>query len=229
MNSVVIVAAGSGTRMGPGIDKLFLELAGRPVIAHTWARFDAAADVDEIVLVVRAGLEAAFAELAAQYGFRRPFRCVAGGRERQDSVWNGLATIAGDDGLVAIHDGARPCVTSALITAVFAAAGVDGAAVAAQRTVDTVKESDGGTWITGHLDRARLWAVQTPQAFRLSVIRRAIAAARERGLQLTDDTAACGLIQQRVRLVPSETPNPKVTSRADLPLIEWQLRTQNPA
>ena len=79
MTSAIIVAAGQGTRMGPGVDKLFLELAGRPVVAHTWQRFNDVADVAEIVLVVRAGQQPAFTDLARRYGFQKPFRLVAGG------------------------------------------------------------------------------------------------------------------------------------------------------
>lgn len=224
MNSAVIVAAGQGKRMGPGVDKLFLEVAGRPVIAHTWARFDAAACVDEIVLVVRAGLEATFAELAAACGFTKPHRFVAGGVERQDSVWNGLQALSPASELVAIHDGARPCVSEHLIATTFLAAGEVGAAVAAQRVTDTIKESTDGQVITGHPDRGRLWAVQTPQSFRVEVIRRALAEVRRRGLRVTDDTAACELIGQPVRLVESAEPNPKVTAPADLAFVELRLR-----
>src|ERR1044071_2616273 len=90
MTSAIIVAAGRGTRMGPNIDKLFLEVAGRPVIAHTWKKFDSAACIDEIVLVVRAGMEEAFREMAAKFHFFKPHRFAVGGAERQDSVWNGL-------------------------------------------------------------------------------------------------------------------------------------------
>ena len=82
MNSAIIVAAGQGTRMGPGMDKLFLEVAGRPVAAHTWGNFDKAVGIGEIVLVVREGLEAAFGEMAKSFGFRKPYRIVAGGKER---------------------------------------------------------------------------------------------------------------------------------------------------
>jgi 2-C-methyl-D-erythritol 4-phosphate cytidylyltransferase len=223
MVTAVIVAAGRGTRMGPGVDKLFLEGAGRPVVAHTWARFDAAPAVDEIVLVVRAGLEDTFAELAEELGVRRPWRLAPGGAERQDSVWNGLAAAAPGTEIVAVHDGARPCAADALIAATVAAARDLGAAVAARRVTDTLKESDGGTLVARTVDRGRLWSVQTPQAFRLGVLRRALAAVRERGLHVTDDTAACELIGQPVTLVESAAPNPKVTVPADLPYLEWLL------
>lgn len=224
MNSVVIVAAGRGTRMGPGVDKLFLEAAGRPVVAHTWAALDRAADVHEIILVVRDGHQAHFEELAGGLRPTKPWRLTPGGKERQDSVWNGLQAIRPDAELVAIHDGARPCVTPALVTATFAAARATGAAVAAQRVTDTIKESADGRTIAAHLDRSRLWAVQTPQAFRVEVIRRALAAVRQQGLSVTDDTAACALIHQPVQLVESPGPNPKVTVPSDLPYLELLLR-----
>ncbi len=223
MNSAVIVAAGRGTRMGPGVDKLFLEVAGRPVVAHTWQRFEDAPDVDEIVLVVRGGMEPAFRELAGRYHFRKPHRFVPGGRERQDSVWNGLQAVSADCEIVAIQDGARPCTPAALIAATIQAAKETGAAVAAERITDTVKESDGGNLVAKHLDRSRLWAVQTPQVFRLEVIRQALAAVRDRGLLVTDDTAACELIGQPVRLVESPAPNPKVTTPATLPFVSLFL------
>lgn len=225
MNSAVIVAAGRGTRMGPGIDKIFLEVAGRPVIAHTWAALDAAPCIDEVVLVVRAGMEPAFMEIAGTLPLRKPFRLTVGGAERQDSVWNGLQGVSPDCEVVAIHDGARPCVSAALIEATVGAARQSGAAVAAQRITDTLKESADGVSISRTVDRSRLWSVQTPQAFRVDVIRRAIATARERGLVLTDDTAACELIAQPVQLVEARQPNPKVTVPADLPFIESLLQS----
>jgi 2-C-methyl-D-erythritol 4-phosphate cytidylyltransferase len=209
--------------MGGELDKLFLEVAGQPVIAHTWRRFDACAEIQEIVLVVGQGRSPQFEALAGRLGLRRSFRCVVGGRERQDSVWNGLAALNPATDLVAIQDGARPCTTVELITATLAAAREAGAAVAAQRVSDTVKESADGRQISRHLDRSRLWAVQTPQCFRVDVIRRALSLVRDKGLSVTDDTAACEFIGQPVHLVESATPNPKVTVRGDLAYIELLL------
>jgi len=210
--------------MGPNIHTLFVEVAGLPVVGHTWRRFDGAESIDEIVLVVREGMQDAFEELGRRIQPRKPFRLALGGRERQDSVWNGLLAISPGVEMVAIQDGARPCSTADLITATFAAARQSGAAVAAQRVTDTIKDSDDGATISRHLDRARLWAVQTPQTFRVDVIRRALEAARARGLNLTDDTAACDLIGQPVRLVESGAPNPKATLPGDFAFIEGLLR-----
>ena len=211
--------------MGPGRDKVFLEVAGKPVIAHTWQRFDGVNLIDEIILVVRDGLQSTFIELAKQYQFTKPWRVVAGGQERQDSVWNGLQALSPTTGIVAIQDGARPCTSGALIIATIEGARECGAAVAAQPVTDTIKESADGVFIRLTVDRSRLWAVQTPQSFRVEVIRRALTVAREQGVRLTDDTAACELIGQKVKLVPSAAPNPKVTVPNDLPHLEWLLRS----
>jgi len=228
MTSAVIVAAGKGTRMGPQVDKLFLELNGCPVVAHTWRQFDKAECIDEILLVVRDGMQGAFEALAEQYHFKKSFRLVAGGKERQDSVWNGLEALSPGTEIVAIQDAARPCTSPALIAATVAAAREIGAAVAAQHVTDTIKESRDGKRIERTLDRSRLWAVQTPQTFRVDIIRRALSAVRQQGLLVTDDTAACELIGQPVQLVLSAEPNPKVTRPEDLPLVEALLRSMAP-
>jgi 2-C-methyl-D-erythritol 4-phosphate cytidylyltransferase len=205
--------------MGPGVDKLFLEVAGRPVVAHTWSRFEEAACIDEIVLVVRDGMQSAFDELARRYGFRKAHGYAIGGKERQDSVWSGLQVMDPRAEIVAIQDAARPCTSPQLIEATVAAARETGAAVAAHRVTDTLKESDGGLRVGRTVDRSRLWAVQTPQTFRVEVLRAALAAVRQQGLLVTDDTAACELIGQPVKLVEETTPNPKVTVPSDLLLV----------
>ncbi len=226
MTSAIIVAAGQGTRMGPGVDKLFLEIAGRPLVAHTWHRFDQAPEISEIILVIRAGMEEAFKELARLYPPTKPFALATGGAQRQDSVWNGLSAVSAGCQLVAIQDGARPCTSPQTIRDTIETARKMGAAVAAQRVTDTIKESDGATQIARTIDRSRLWAVQTPQAFRLEVIRQALSTVRAKGLQFTDDTAACEAIGQPVQLVETRWPNPKATSPADLPYLETLLREQ---
>lgn len=226
MVTAIIVAAGRGTRMGPNVDKLFLEVAGRPIVLHTWLRFDSCPAIDHVVLVIRPDLKADFEALTRELPLTKPYTFTAGGGERQDSVWNGLeATPRGTD-IVAIQDGARPCTSHGLITATIAAARKHGAAVAASPVTDTIKESPDGQVINRHLDRSRLWAVQTPQTFRLDVIRRAIEAARAQGRNFTDDTAACEAVGQPVQLVASRGPNPKITVPADLPLVELYLRQE---
>ena len=169
-------------------------------------------------------MQPAFQDLAERYQLRKAFRFALGGAERQDSVWNGLQSLDAGTSLVAIQDGARPCTPEELIEATLKAAQETGAAVAAQRVSDTVKQSDDGRTISRHLDRSRLWAVQTPQSFQVETITRALAAVRQKGLSVTDDTAACELIGQAVRLVEWSRPNPKVTLPSDLPYVELLLR-----
>jgi 2-C-methyl-D-erythritol 4-phosphate cytidylyltransferase len=224
MVSALIVAAGKGTRMGQNIDKIFLEIAGRPVLAHTWHQFEQADDVEEIILVIREGMEDKVREVANRFAFTKTFITVQGGKERQDSVCNGLAALNPASEVVAIQDAARPCTSQALIAATIAAARKVGAAVAAQPVTDTIKESRDGELIERTLDRSRLWAVQTPQAFRVEIIRHALAEVGKRGLLVTDDTAACELIRQPVQLVVGFGPNPKVTRPEDVPYIETLLR-----
>lgn len=223
MISAVIVAAGKGARMGPDIDKLWLPVAGRPIIAHTWSRVDAVPAIEEVIVVVREGMQPEFEKLAKESAFAKPWRLAPGGKERQDSVWNGLQALSPRAEIVAVQDAARPCTSVEVFEATIAAARETGAAVAAQRVTDTVKESADGRTISRHLERSRLWAVQTPQAFRVDVIRRALAEVRAKGLLITDDTAACEWIGQPVRLVESALPNPKATSPADLPYLEMLL------
>jgi 2-C-methyl-D-erythritol 4-phosphate cytidylyltransferase len=224
MTSAIIVAAGKGTRMGPNVDKLFLELNGCPVVAHAWRRFNESPHISEIIMVVRDGMQDTFSDLAQKLGFNKKFRLVPGGKQRQDSVWNGLEALSPDARIVAIQDAARPCTSDALIHATIEAARESGAAVAAQPVTDTIKESADGTFIQRTIDRSHLWAVQTPQTFQVEIIRRALSEVRRQGVPVTDDTAACELIGQAVKLVHLPQPNPKITRPEDLAYVELLLR-----
>jgi 2-C-methyl-D-erythritol 4-phosphate cytidylyltransferase len=223
MICAVIVAAGKGTRMGPNIDKLFLPVAGRPVIAHTWERFDRFPEIAHVVVVVRDSMHGAFEEIAAEIKATKPYTLAIGGKERQNSVWNGLEALPREATIVAIQDGARPCTSNQIIRDTLTAAAEIGAAVAAQKVTDTIKEAASDRTIARNVDRTHLWAVQTPQAFRVEVIRRALSEVFARNLAITDDTAACELIKQPVRLVETTTPNPKVTTPADVRFVEMCL------
>src|SRR4051812_38260320 len=117
MICALIVAAGKGTRMGPGTDKLFLDLNGLPVVGHTWRTFDSAECVEQIVLVVRDGMQSDFEQVAMKLSLKKKFQLVSGEKERQDSVWNGLEALPPKTQIVAIQDAARPCTTAALIAA----------------------------------------------------------------------------------------------------------------
>lgn len=223
MRSGLIVAAGRGTRMGTGTDKLFIELAGKPVLVHAWLKLDQCPLIDEVVLVTREECMARLKSMADLFGIRKPFKLVVGGAQRQNSVWNGLKALSSDSKWVAIQDGARPVTSAELICLVIRAAEEHGAAVAASPVTDTIKETDGHGFIKATLDRERLRSVQTPQAFQVDIIRNALVVAREKGMQLTDDTAACELTGQKVKLIEHPAPNPKVTTLNDLKMIEHLL------
>jgi len=224
MTSAVIVAAGRGARMETGQDKLFLEVAGLPVVGHTWKQFDQHPDINEIIMVIRDDARQRFEKLAKQIELTKEHSYASGGIDRQDSVINGIAAVNGGCNIVAIQDGARPCTSSETITSTILAARKTGAAVASCKVTDTIKLADDQKFIVQNVDRTNLWAVQTPQVFRLKVIREAMAEVRGKNANITDDTAACELIGQSVTLVPSTTQNPKVTTPADLPLVELLLR-----
>jgi 2-C-methyl-D-erythritol 4-phosphate cytidylyltransferase len=149
---------------------------------------------------------------------------VAGGAERQDSVWHGLEALNPDAEIVCIQDGARPCTSFEIISATIHAAKEMGAAVAARPVTDTIKESADGALVSRTLDRAKLWSVQTPQTFRVEIIRHALTLAREKHWHLTDDTAACELTGHPVKLVTGIAPNPKVTVPEDLHYVKLLLQ-----
>jgi len=220
--SIVIVAAGSGSRMGRG-DKMFLDIAGLPLLGHTWRRFDHYSEADEIILVTRDDARPLLEDLAKRINAQKPWHLVAGGAERQDSVWNGVNATAAESEIIAIQDGARPCTPLAATQLAVATARKMGAAVLARRQADTIKRADGEGQIVGTVDRENLWTVQTPQVFRREIILAALVKVRDEGLSITDDTAACEALGQSVKLVECDQPNPKATTPADLPYIESLL------
>jgi len=223
MTTGVIVAAGRGTRMDAKGDKLFLEVNNLPIIGHTWHKFDQHPDIDELVLVIREEALSEFENLASKITPIKPYSFAVGGPERQDSVRNGVRAASENCEVVAIHDGARPCVDPETVSNAISAAKEHGASVAATKIVDTIKLSDGHARISQNIDRTHVWSVQTPQVFKITVILEAMEAVDAQNASVTDDTAACELIGQSVILIESRRPNPKVTTSADLPFIQFLL------
>jgi 2-C-methyl-D-erythritol 4-phosphate cytidylyltransferase len=207
-----------------GRDKQFLPLNGHPLIAFTIARFQQCNAVNEIVLVTQPDRRAEFKELVERYAFSKASRFADGGAERQDSVWNGIQAAAEGTEVVLIHDGARPCITPEAIEKTASTARKFGAAVVATKVTDTIKEAREDKTVIRTVDRSRLWAVQTPQAFRIAWIKEGYAEVRRQGKIVTDDTAAVELIGKPVHLVENTIPNLKLTTPADVALVEWLLR-----
>lgn len=219
--SAIIVAAGNSTRMGT--NKQLLTLGDRPVIAHTLSAFERCESVDEIVLVAREENVEALRAIVTQYGIEKLTAVVAGGAERQDSVANGVAACSDRATHLAIHDGARPLITSAMIAEVIEAAKAGGAAAAAVRVKDTVKVADDRGFIVDTPDRATLWYVQTPQIFEKTLYLDSMEKAQQSGLAVTDDCRLVEAAGYPVKLVEGSYSNIKITTPEDIRIAEEWL------
>ncbi len=225
MIAAIILAAGRGERMGGKVDKAFIGLGPRPIVAYSLLVFESSPEIGAIVLVVRGDRVESTRELCNELGISKLFAIVEGGSLRQDSVRAGLAALPSEAGIVAIHDSARPLVTHELIAATIDSARKTGSGVAARKIVDTIKVVTEGNVATSTLDRSNLWAVETPQTFDTELIRRAYDAVAEAGQTVTDDAGAIEFIGERARLVDSRKPNFKITMPDDLAVAEKLLRT----
>jgi 2-C-methyl-D-erythritol 4-phosphate cytidylyltransferase len=225
MTAAIILAAGRGERMGGKVDKAFIGLGPRPIVAYSLLVFVSSPEIGAIVLVVRGDRVESTRELCNELGISKLFAIVEGGSLRQDSVRAGLAALPSEAGIVAIHDSARPLVTHELISATIDSARKTGSGVAARKIVDTIKVVTEGNVATSTLDRSNLWAVETPQTFDTELIRRAYDAVAEAGQTVTDDAGAIEFIGERARLVDSRKPNFKITVSDDLAVAEKLLRT----
>ena len=210
--------------MTHSVKKPYLKLAHMPILAHTIQRFEQNTAVDAIFVIVD---EADFGECRATvlepYSFTKVQKLVAGGETRQMSVYNGIHALSPDIDFVIVHDGVRPFVTDETIFACLTAADECGAAVAAVPVKDTIKVADENAFIVETPARERLWAVQTPQVFRKSLLKEAHQIARERQLTVTDDAALVEQLGFPVKLVMGSYANLKITTPVDLSVAEVLL------
>lgn len=216
---VVIVAAGSASRMG-GIDKVMAPLAGEPMIVRTVRAFQDCDAVKKIVVVTREDLILPITSLCS--GMSKLKAVVAGGSSRQESVHLGLNALSGEVQLVAVHDGARPLVSWQLIDRVIRAANTYGAAAPAIPVKDTIKVVKGGV-VEQTPDRSNLFAVQTPQVFDFDLLRGALKKVEQEQLQVTDDCSAVEQMGMRVKIVEGDERNLKVTTPIDLKIAQMLL------
>lgn len=215
----VIVAAGSASRMG-GIDKVMAALGGEPMIARTVRAFQQCGAIADIVIVTRPDLIRPISALCAQMDKVR--MVVAGGQSRQESVVLGLNALPKGVELAAVHDGARPLITDAVIDRTVRAANSYGAAAPAVPVKDTIKVVRGGL-VTDTPDRASLQAVQTPQVFDFDLLRGALKKAAEDAAAVTDDCSAVERLGMAVKIVEGDERNLKVTTPMDLKIAEMLL------
>lgn len=221
--TALVAAAGSSTRMGGETSKLLLPLDGVPVLARTLQALELASGVDAIVIASREEDILPFSDLCRTYGITKPVKVVRGGNSREDSVLRAALEADERTELLAVHDGARPLASPALIDAVIEKAAKCNAAAPAIPVKDTIKVAADGQ-VRETLDRSTLVAVQTPQVFEASLLKAALQSALQAGVALTDDCSAVERLGKLVYLVEGSEENIKITTPLDLIVAEAILQ-----
>jgi 2-C-methyl-D-erythritol 4-phosphate cytidylyltransferase len=218
-NTAIIVAGGKGERMKVAVKKQYLVLKGIPVLARTIEIFSQCNAIDAIIVVVPPP-DIAFCqnEILSFISFSKPVTVTGGGRERQDSVYNGLLAIKNPapDDIVIIHDGVRPFITPPEIEKCITAAERYGASIMAVPVSDTLKYSDGKGFIEKTLDRQRVFSAQTPQVFKHSLIYKAHTDALNKKIKATDDASLIELSGKAIHITTGKRTNIKLTTPEDI-------------
>jgi 2-C-methyl-D-erythritol 4-phosphate cytidylyltransferase len=221
---VVIAAAGTGSRMKSRINKQYMLLNSRPILSYSLDVFEKYEAVDEIVIVARPReTEYCEKEIVKKFGYHKVKKVIPGGKQRQDSVWAGLLQLNQDTDYVAVHDGARPLLTSGLLDDLVKEAEEWGAAIPGIYVKDTLKMVDRDGFVGNTLDRSSTVFIQTPQVFRFKEIYQAYAMALEEGFTSTDDAALFEKYIGRVKVVSGNYNNLKITTPEDLIIAEALL------
>jgi 2-C-methyl-D-erythritol 4-phosphate cytidylyltransferase len=231
--TAIIVAAGTGSRMGTQpVPKQLLRIKGVPILTYTLQKFDNASAIDQIVLVTRAEDRGACEELIVEYGVKKIDAIVAGGKERQDSVFHGLLQANPQTEIVLIHDAVRMFVTEDIIIASITSARKYGASVTAVPVKDTIKkvaacrESEDELCVAETLNRKELWQIQTPQTFQYPLILSFHQKARELGVYGTDDAMLAEYFGHPVHIVYGSYRNLKITTPDDLLVAQAFLQDE---
>ncbi|MBD7983677.1 2-C-methyl-D-erythritol 4-phosphate cytidylyltransferase [Sporosarcina sp. Sa2YVA2] len=220
--TVLIPAAGSGSRMGAGFNKLFLELVDKPILIHTLEVFENDPSCEGMILSVKEEERLDISRMIAQFGITKVKMLVEGGAERQQSV---AACIHAhpSNGIILVHDAARPFIRHEVIRQLVETADVQGAAIAGVRVKDTMKTAS-DTIVEGTIDRSTLWSIQTPQAFRYEVLKEASDKAEADGFLGTDESMIVERLGFPVHIVESAYDNVKMTTKEDLLFGEVLLK-----
>ncbi|MDO8431656.1 MAG: 2-C-methyl-D-erythritol 4-phosphate cytidylyltransferase [Candidatus Binatus sp.] len=218
--SAIIVAAGSGVRLGKQEPKAFVKIGGRTILSYSLAVIAELDEIGEVVITVPAGFESIARAEVSSVGIGIPVKITVGGVERQDSVRIALALTSAESELVIVHDAARPFADADIFRRCLDAASRVGAAIAAVPVADTLKRVDGDRAIVETVARAGLWQAQTPQAFRRELLVSAHDRAFEQKIAATDDADLVERSGARVEVVPASSRNLKITTLADLALAE---------
>ena len=224
--TAVIVAAGKGRRMGTEISKQFLPLCGKEILVHSVEKFENAEKIRDIVLVTGEDSLQDVRDMAQEYGWKKITSVVAGGKERQDSVWNGLQAVSADTEIVLIHDGVRPFVTEDILNHSIETAVEMGGCVAGVPAKDTIKVCNGENIAVATPDRSTLWQIQTPQTFRRDLILQAYQKAKAEGFVGTDDASLAEYSRCPVKVIMGSYRNIKITTKEDLLIGEAFLKEE---
>ncbi|WML41920.1 2-C-methyl-D-erythritol 4-phosphate cytidylyltransferase [Neobacillus sp. OS1-2] len=219
---VILPAAGQGKRMGAGRNKLLLELNGVPVLIHTLRVFDEDEECSGIILAIHPQDEREFKALLKKYHIKKVMKLVPGGKERQYSIFNALKTVS-TNGIILVHDAARPFIRKEQIHRLTETTEETGAAIIGVPAKDTMKKVQEGL-IVETVERSSLWAVQTPQAFRISLLQEAYEKADKDHFLGTDDASLVERLNVPVAMVEGDYDNIKLTTPEDLYFAEAILK-----
>lgn len=232
----LIPAAGTGSRMGTDMNKQFLDLSGKPVLARTLLAFENSPLIDKIVIVCKRDEKNLIQKLCREYNIEKLEVIVEGGSTRRDSVHNGLEQINklltkeqlhSENVFVLIHDGARPFVSKKLIEKSIKAIKDFGACVCAVQVKNTIKSSDNQMFVQKTLPRENLWSVQTPQGFIFQEILDLQRKAAKEDFEFTDDSSVAEYFGRKVKIITGDYENIKITTEDDLALSELFLIQKN--
>jgi len=221
---VIIAAGGTGRRFGESQPKQFYLLKGKPILSWAIGRFEECVLVDRIILVVPRGMGRYTRQhVLSPFGYKKVKTVVEGGKERRDSVLQGLRVLETDTDTVLVHDGVRPIISEELIRKVIQATQRWKAVVPGLPLRETIKQVGRDNLVSGTLDRKSIYLIQTPQGFKKDLICRAYAQVKKRGWVASDDASLVEKLGAKVKMIPGEETNIKITSPQDLVLSELFL------
>lgn len=225
--SVLIPAAGHGSRMNSSVKKPYLMLGDKPILSHTIDRFEQHSAIDEIFVIVdETDFQVCHNKVIEPFRYRKVSGLVPGGKTRQESVFNGLQALSNDVDFIVIHDGVRPFIDDEIIFKCLEATQEFGAAISAVPVKETIKVADAHLFIDHTPQRDQLWRVQTPQVFRKSILVEAHENAIQNGINAPDDAALVEELGLPVKLVMGSYQNLKLTTQEDLRFAETLLNTE---
>ena len=225
MNTAIVLAAGKGTRMNAGMNKQFMLINDRPLLAQTLAAFQSCNAIDSIILVAgREELKTCKEQILDVYGFDKVDKLVSGGSERQQSVYNGILELEDDCNIVVIHDGARPILPEGIIERCIEGAKIYGAVSAGMPAKETIKILNEEGFVQYTPERGKVWVTQTPQAFKRDIIEKAHETANVKGISGTDDAFLVECMGIKVKMLEGSYENIKITTPEDIILAEAIMR-----